>query len=68
MTKSFRFLIWASLAAVPFFTGISSVRAQTPAALKKIESEITSRVEPFRSDGIVSLPMPAILSSALRPR
>ena len=33
MTKSFRFMIWASLAAIPFFTGTSSVQAQTPAAL-----------------------------------
>jgi hypothetical protein len=44
------------------------LNAQTAGALKKIEAEIESRVEPFRLDGVISLPMPAILTSGLRPR
>jgi SAM-dependent methyltransferase len=44
------------------------LNAQTMAALKKIHSEISSRVEAFRSDAFIVLPMPAILTSALRPR
>lgn len=44
------------------------LNAQAPAALKKIQAEIESRIEPFRIDGVISLPMPAILTSGLRPR
>jgi SAM-dependent methyltransferase len=44
------------------------LNAQTAGALKKIESEITARVEPFKSDDSIILPMPAILTSALRPK
>jgi SAM-dependent methyltransferase len=43
------------------------LNAQTPAALKKIQAEIESRIEAFRSDGEIVLPMPAILTSGLRP-
>jgi SAM-dependent methyltransferase len=44
------------------------LNAQTPAALKQIKSEITSRAEAFRSGQAIVLPMPAVLTSALRPR
>jgi len=44
------------------------LNAQTSAALNKIQSEIESRVEIFRIDGVIRLPMPAVLTSALRPR
>jgi SAM-dependent methyltransferase len=44
------------------------LNAQTPAALKKIQAEISSRVQAFQSDGSIILPMPAILTSGLRPR
>ena len=44
------------------------LNAQTPSALKKIQEEIDLRVEEFRGDGSLVLPMPAILSSGLRPR
>jgi hypothetical protein len=43
------------------------LNGQTPAALKKIQAEIESRVEAFRSDGEIVLSMPAILTSGLRP-
>ena len=43
------------------------LNAQTPAALKKIQNEISSRVEAFRNQDDIVLPMPAILTSALRP-
>jgi len=44
------------------------LRAQTPAALNKIREEVTARVEAFRRDGSVELPMPSVLTSAVRPR
>jgi len=44
------------------------LNAQTPAALKKIQAEILTRTEAFRVDDSITLPMPAILASALRPR
>ena len=44
------------------------LNAQTPAALKKIQSEISLALEAFRADETIVLPMPAILTSALRPR
>jgi SAM-dependent methyltransferase len=44
------------------------LNAQTPGALKKIQSEISARIEEFRTDDSIMLPMPAILTSALRPR
>jgi SAM-dependent methyltransferase len=44
------------------------LNAQAPAALKKIQAEIVARVEAFRSIDCLTLPMPAILTSALRPR
>jgi hypothetical protein len=43
------------------------LNGQTPAALKKIQAEVVTRTEAFRVDGSVTLPMPAILTSALRP-
>jgi SAM-dependent methyltransferase len=43
------------------------LNAQTPAALKKIETEISARMEPFRAGDSFALPMPAVLTSALRP-
>ena len=44
------------------------LNAQTPAALKKIQNEISSRMESFQVGESFMLPMPAILTSALRPR
>ena len=44
------------------------LNAQTPAALKKIQTEISSRLESFRTGDEIRLPMPAVLTSALRPR
>jgi SAM-dependent methyltransferase len=44
------------------------LNAQTPAALKKIQEEISSRLEIFRTGDAIRLPMPAVLASALRPR
>ena len=43
------------------------LRGQTPEALKRIRDEITARVETFRRDGVVQLPMPSVLTSAVRP-
>jgi SAM-dependent methyltransferase len=44
------------------------LNAQTSAALKKIQGEISSRLESCRAGESFALPMPAILTSALRPR
>jgi SAM-dependent methyltransferase len=44
------------------------LNAQTPAALNRIQAEISSRVEKFRTGDSIRLPMPAVLTSALRPR
>ena len=44
------------------------LNAQTPSSLKKIQNEISSRMESFRTGDSFTLPMPAILTSALRPR
>jgi len=40
---------------------------QTPAALKKIREEIIARAEEYRRGDSINLPMPAVLTSALRP-
>jgi SAM-dependent methyltransferase len=40
---------------------------QTPAALKKIREEVIARAEKFRRGESIDLPMPAVLTSALRP-
>lgn len=43
------------------------LNAQTPSALKKIRHEVAAQAEPFRREDAIELPMPAILTSALRP-
>jgi SAM-dependent methyltransferase len=43
------------------------LHAQTDAALQKIRQEVISRAEKFRRGNAIELPMPAVLSSALRP-
>jgi hypothetical protein len=43
------------------------LRAQTPEALNNIRDEINARVEGFCRDGVIDLPMPSILTSAVRP-
>lgn len=43
------------------------LHAQTPSALKKIREEVIARAEKFRRGDSIDLPMPAILTSALRP-
>jgi SAM-dependent methyltransferase len=40
---------------------------QTPAALKRIREEVIARAEKFRRNNSIDLPMPAVLTSALRP-
>jgi SAM-dependent methyltransferase len=40
---------------------------QSPEALAAIENEITARTEGFRKSGGIELPMPAILTSAVKP-
>ena len=40
---------------------------QSPEALKKIEREISEGAEQYRTPGGIELPMPAILTSAVRP-
>jgi hypothetical protein len=40
---------------------------QTPPALKAIQEEIVARVEEFRRGESIDLPMPAVLTSGLRP-
>jgi len=44
------------------------LNAQAPAALKRIRDEVVVRAEKFRRGDWIDLPMPAILTSALRPR
>ena len=44
------------------------LNAQTQPALKKIQAEISALVEPFSTGESIVLPMPAILTCALRPR
>jgi hypothetical protein len=39
---------------------------QSPAALAKIEKEISERAERYRTQGGIELPMPAILTSATK--
>lgn len=43
------------------------LQAQTPSALKKIREEVVAQAEEFRHGDSIDLPMPAILTSALRP-
>jgi SAM-dependent methyltransferase len=43
------------------------LRAQTPAALQKIRDAVVAQAEEFRHGDSIDLPMPAILTSALRP-
>jgi ubiquinone/menaquinone biosynthesis C-methylase UbiE len=43
------------------------LNAQTESALKKIRQDVADRVEKFRQNDSINLPMPAILMSALRP-
>jgi hypothetical protein len=43
------------------------LHAQTPAALRKIRDEVNVRTEKFRREGVIELPMPAVLASAVRP-
>ena len=43
------------------------LHAQTPEALQKIRSEVNGRIEKFRRDGVIGLPMPAILTSGVKP-
>ena len=40
---------------------------QTPVALSRIREEIISRAETFRRGDVIDLPMPAVMTSALRP-
>ena len=44
------------------------LNAQSPAALKKIRAEVFARAEKFRHGDSIELPMPAILTTALRPK
>ena len=44
------------------------LNAQEPAALRRIRDEVVARAEKFRRGDWIELPMPAILTSALRPR
>ena len=43
------------------------LRAQTPAALEAIRADVREAVRPYQRGGAVELPMPAILSSAVKP-
>jgi SAM-dependent methyltransferase len=43
------------------------LNAQTSDALRKIRGEVLARAEKFRKGDSIDLPMPAILSSAIRP-
>jgi SAM-dependent methyltransferase len=43
------------------------LNAQTPAALRKIQEEVIARAEKFRRGNSIDLPMPSVLTSALRP-
>jgi hypothetical protein len=43
------------------------LRAQTAEALEAIRAEIREAVARYRRDGAIELPMPAVLSSAVRP-
>ena len=43
------------------------LRAQTPEAMKKIREVIAERVKKFLHEGLLELPMPSILTSAIRP-
>lgn len=40
---------------------------QTPVALSRIREEIIARAETFRRGDVIDLPMPAVMTSALRP-
>lgn len=44
------------------------LEAQTPQVMQAIREEVESSLEPYRRSGTVELPMPSILTSALRPR
>lgn len=43
------------------------LRAQTPAALGAIRKAICAEASAYRKDGVVELPMPAVLASASKP-
>jgi SAM-dependent methyltransferase len=44
------------------------LKAQTPAALDRIRDEVIARAGKYRRGDTIDLPMPAILTSALRPK
>jgi SAM-dependent methyltransferase len=43
------------------------LRAQAPAALEAIRADVREAVRPYQRDGVIELPMPAVLSSAIKP-
>jgi hypothetical protein len=67
--------VWKLKAGVDLFqtTRRAAVRTaallnmQSPEALAKIEREISEKAERFRTQAGIELPMPAILTSAIRP-